>query len=733
MTRKHWVDMALVVMALVAWGAVFATERLPTTGQLLAREHNLLPAFEEDEVRALELEAPERLRIEASEGEHRFLMVAPEHAVADDARVDGLLRALRYASFVRQLPTDGDAARYGLDAPSIELKLELGGGTLTLLVGAEAATPKGARYLAVRGGARPGIYVVAEGLVEAFRVTPAEFRITRLLTFPERDLRSLRLSRAGQATAGRDGVALEHRALEGGSAGGWYFGEAFKGARVSGALMNRLFAEMARLQSRDWVAVEQATELQREHPALVALHASATRERSLDLMLGGPCPGSDVGELAVRVQPEPLAACVQVPALRALLARPEQFIDAGLTSFRADEVEALEIERLGDKLSLVRSEEGFHMRSPRDGNVPQERGQLRVEALANASGEWLSTPPPGTRERPHAQLVYRTQALSDDKPGREERLTLYGLEDSPFVYAERHDDGAWLRLGPGIRNLLSVDDVLLRSLEVLRLEPSTIRRIQVNAARGMQVLVRTDERWRMERPAGLPVDEGVASELVEALAHLSAEAWVQSSVNGEFGFDAPTLRVQLATESEQHELIVGAPAPAGGRYASLDGQGVFRLGEAELRRLDTWVIDRSAFRVDRERLTKVTVRGAGGQHAWVLEALGDEWVQTAGPVLGPARSQELIDVLGRVQPLAVASVTGEQSHHGLGSPALEVEYEWQNALGESPPSGKLAYVIGAADAFEGAAVYYARSKREELARVVFVVPRQGVLDVLALL
>ncbi len=201
--------LALLVLALAAWGAWFAFLReVPGTDERRARAGRLLPDLERQEVTRVEIDRPAgALRIVRAKGAWR--MEQPVADAADAFAVDGLLDALAGArAEARVGATDvrgGDAAT-GLGAGALEVRLTGAGGTTTALAVGAAEGPGGRRYARLADG---GLALVEESLLQELQKPADEFREHAVVALAPSDVRRARVERAG-----RPALAFEQRGAD---------------------------------------------------------------------------------------------------------------------------------------------------------------------------------------------------------------------------------------------------------------------------------------------------------------------------------------------------------------------------------------------------------------------------------------------------------------------------------------------------------------------------------------
>ncbi len=122
------------------------------------RDHTLFAGLEPKDIKRLRVRADGQTAVLERSGDTDWKLVEPTKGAAKSARVDDIvygLRALRWKQIVA--PKGEDAAKYGLDAPSMEVVLLKGdGGELARL----SVGRREAERAYVRTGAGPAIYAV---------------------------------------------------------------------------------------------------------------------------------------------------------------------------------------------------------------------------------------------------------------------------------------------------------------------------------------------------------------------------------------------------------------------------------------------------------------------------------------------------------------------------------------------------------------------------------------------
>jgi hypothetical protein len=234
--------------------------------------------------------------------------------------------------------------------------------------------------------------------------------------------------------------------------------------------------------------------------------------------------------------------------------------------------------------------------------------------------------------------------------------------------------------------------------------------------------------FKLLEPVGFEVDGGLAADLFDGLRQLNATRWVSENREPSFGLEAPQLRCRFSYEGhpEERELVLGAAAPDGGLFASLDGGAVFVVPRAFRDLLSTWVVDRSVLMLPTEEIESLRLEARGRQLE--LVRLGASFVQRSGNVsLGPGQITELLDAFSLLRVEGLVAPTKASKEHGSEAPSLRVSAQLRpDALNNVVTR---SFSIGTADTFGDVAVYYAF--RDDMA-AVFALPRESVRRILEL-
>jgi hypothetical protein len=138
------------------------------------RDHSLFAGLEPKDIKRMRVRAGGQTAVLERSGDTDWKLVEPAKGAAKGARVDDIVygvRALRWKQIVA--PKGEEAAKYGLDAPSLEVVMLKGdGGELARLV----VGRRDADRAYVRTGAGPVIYAVDPGALGPAPKVPDDFK-----------------------------------------------------------------------------------------------------------------------------------------------------------------------------------------------------------------------------------------------------------------------------------------------------------------------------------------------------------------------------------------------------------------------------------------------------------------------------------------------------------------------------------------------------------------------------
>jgi hypothetical protein len=723
--RRHQVVNAVLVGAALALIVlVFATRSRVTTNEVEARSNNLLSTYREDSITRIRFERKDgsftltRTKMDDG-GAATWALSEPVKEDAEPFAIQKLEGTLEFASAFRRIkPEEVNRATFGLDDPVLVIHVDLGDIKYRLRLGGEAASPTGARYLEIAGENAPGkgVALISKSLVDELDLKIDSFRERYVMPYLSALVDRLTLEGEGGTRK------LRHAT--------WPDGFRFDGmlgdARVNRAALDRMLAQFARTRADRFIDPAEAEKaLAMGKTVTVTMVPRAKGSAVGVVVVGGACPGNDDEVVALRKQPDRVAACVPKTVLAGLTIPSDALFDRSLFWMRADEVEGFELTQGDVHLALDRKENGFVMRAPREGAVDGEAGNARLESILRATGVPIDAPDKKLLglDPPHGRVVMRSVATQDAK-SIEETVALGTPTPDGRVFAERTHDGVVIELAREAARGLVVDASLVRSRTVLDVPIADVARIEISG-QTQQVVDRSENgTLTLVAPAGFLIDSALGLELCDGIRNISADRWIADKDDGTFGLEPPSLRARLTVRKEgrleDHILLVGRQT-ASGFFAKMgDDPGVFVLPRRLHETLTTLALDRSVFIMDPADTVRVTLEAEG--RAVVLERRGDEFVETdPGEPLSQDAIRKIVDTLAALRAEAAVGVGPALPGQGFERPVLTVHIERE--AGQPGRPQVAVFRVGAGDSWRGISIHYARV---DGVQATYAVARSGI-------
>ena len=441
--RQKFTNLALIAIALALFGLVLWTKGGVTTGEQEARSNNLLASWREDDLTSIEIErGKDKLRVERREepdgGDSSWFLTAPLDEEADISAVTDLIGSLGFATPVRRIkPEEVDRAAFGLDAPRWVMHIDLGRVRYRLALGKEAAAPPGSAYLEVSGdGApRPGVAIVSRDLIKQLDVDANALRTREIIPYVSSALSRLEVQGPG-------GLRKLRRA----EWGGWRFDGMERDLRVNRDALDRILLQFARTKVEQFIdagAAERAL-AGTSSVRITMVHEDPKKPRAV-IEVGGVCPKNANEVVALRREPEPLAACAPKSVMPGLSTPAEELVDRSLFTLRTDEVEAFVSVEADKRLELERKEKGFVMRAPQSGQIELEPGNQRIQSMLATRGELVQDAKPADLglDPPRGSVLMRSTAPLESRVV-EESISIGKAAADGRVNVQRKQDGAVL-------------------------------------------------------------------------------------------------------------------------------------------------------------------------------------------------------------------------------------------------------------------------------------------------
>jgi hypothetical protein len=727
--RGQLVNIVLAVVALGLVIAVVVTQGRVTTGEREARENNLLSAFREDEITKLRIEGPSPVVLERSKaddaGETTWRITSPVQEEAEAYAMDKLLGSLEFATFTRRIkPEEVDRAAFGLDAPKWTLHVEMGSMRFALRLGKESPSPQGSHYLEVvaEGAPGSGVGVVSRDLVTELEVDAGELRGRQMMPYLSKALAKIVLEgKGGTRRVARKGER-------------WYFDGMESGRRVERESFDVMLLQFARTKAEhfiDLAAAKQALGAAGTEKVRITMIPTDAKSPHGIVEVGGKCPKTPNDVVAVRIQPDPLAACVPSSVMAGLTLPASDLVDESLFSLNRDEIESLTVTRGKEKLDLARKDTALVLRAPVQEPVELDVGNQHLEAIANANGTLVAEPDLEKLGLKPAAGKARVQSVAESESEViTEEVELGTVTPDGTLHVRRTADGAVLALDRDTARVLAPDATLLRKKRLLDFSPSELLSVEIEAP-GLHQRVRREPSgvWTLELPKDFDADASLATTLGDVLGSLEAERWVASKDDGTFGFDKPAATVRIGLETRDagttsEKLVIGS-ATSGGYFAKLESTpGVFVLPRRTLETLQTLLLDRSLFVVAPDAAEQLTFERDGKKV--VLERRGATFEPSEpNPALSPDRIARITEALASLRAEAALHVGPAKADEGFAKPELTVRVD-PTAAGVKPWS----FRIGSGDSWQGTSIFHARRDGTNATYVIAKSKVRALLDAL---
>jgi Domain of unknown function (DUF4340) len=768
--RRHAVTIALCLLALVGASLLLFPDRgAVTTDEREARKKNLLEAFRVEEISEIALTRGDKTArlvrgAETPAGQRPWeVLEGASRYPAEEQVVDQLLGALDLAVALRRVPAGSvDRAAFGLEAPRLTIAIAMGKERYQVTLGGPAVAPEGGIYAEVSGR---GVVVIARELATALDAPVDSLRLRALVPLGPEAIAAIALDGEGgprhlvRAAGGEGRGADVHRG------GGFRFDGTTKDGtvRASAEAMERLMEALASLEAEAFL---DPAEARRATPPrlTVTITPRAAGPGRLAVALYDGCPGHAEAALAIVSAGDrsggapgltPTAACVPASALLALTMGTDALVDRRLFGAHTDEVTEVKLTSPETTVELARKGPQWHLRAPEDRNLDAETGRVFVDGLLAVTGESIVEAPDRKAlgldaPRVTLRLISVTPASDadgGDGDGDDERIETLavGSERGGLLAVERQEDGAVLLVPRHRAGALFPSAASLRTLTIFDEQATEIRALRIEGAGRSQRLERqADGSFRLLAPrgAGLAADNGLAENLANALASLTAVMFVpedadpppegpaRAEAKAALGLDPPRLVIEaeLAKDAKDAKdakgedagaprrlkVTLGARGSSGAFARAGDDPVVFIAPPALEEAADRFFLDRSALALDPASIRRATLMGAGASKL-VVDQVDGIFRLTDAPTgaASTAKASAIRGALADLEAEGAVSLGAPERAQGLDTPRLTVTLEvGEAAATTASPGGRADTPIrlrfGAGDAFRGTSVVYVR-------------------------
>lgn len=590
---SEYVSYGLIAAALGLTIVAVVDRDRPTTKEQSARAGLLLRVFRPDEITRITLERRNE-KIELVREGDGWKLISPRIARADFLAVTSLLNALQGARSERALGNvqGSERAQLGLDSPKSKVEIAMNGVTLRLSLGGPApGAGEGdagalASYVEVSpyGDEKGGVFVVTPDVAAALDRGSDSFREASLLghqspTFAKIDVMGK--------------FSLTHA-----TNGSWRLPS---GQRASADAVDGLLIALYETKAAPFLP--DTTPVDTSLGGVIDI--TLTSGNKVSLSVGGPCPG-DPKQVVAKVEsvgcvPQLVAARLLNPIATYL--DPRAFwLQPGPESAKISEIEAITIESGGAKLvDGERRGDGLHLRIPSDEQIDAAATDRYFTRLAAISGTIVESPdlaalglsPPAGRAVLRRRVA-PTMLMAGGDGGSQlsEQIVEIGTPNKDFIHLRRLDDGVVLRVPLELAQPLRAAAVHeLRSPNLINIT-GEINRVHVRPESAIAFeLSRKSGLWELISPAGFGADPTAVTSITSTLGSLLCLRWAADKDDGTFGFDKPTVTIDVEHEAKPNEpatftieLGKDSADANGGVYARVKGRDqvcVLPIGKRE--------------------------------------------------------------------------------------------------------------------------------------------------------
>jgi hypothetical protein len=685
---QHWGSL-VAILALAAlvlfWmhdrGAISDAERKD-------REHDVFPAYRRGDIDFLELvQGGVKVRIEkraekGDAGDTYWRLTSPADERADPAAVDRLVGDLEFAGVLRRVdPSQASDVSKSFASPRVTGTLSMKPLVYHFALGGPAPVPEGAAYFRVDG---EGTFVVSKDFVASLLASPDTYRDRVVVPYLSLDLAAVDITtpKGTLSLARVDEIA-------------WKL--VSSGLRASRDGMDRLWGPLGDARAASFLSDADAEKALGPSPIRVVLTPRNLNKPKGELAFGGPCPSHPDDIVVLRTAPTREGACVGKGVLTALTLGEDALVDRRLFVSRQDEVAEIRFEALpGLVVDLARREKGWHERKPTDRDLSGSEVDVMNELVTKlVRGEATSVTQATAEWQPRARVTIHRGGT-----GAEEVVDLGPTND----LVRRHVDGAILHVPEDLGRRLWPSEIAFRSRAVFPngIDVGAATELRTACDEVHQVVTHEAGAWKMREPVSATADTLTSTDTAALIRNAQAESWVADADDGSFGLGKSTCKMGVTVPLEggtQTFTLTFGKETDGGFYAKASNDGAVFLASRGLRDgAKVWLLDRSGFRVDPQRVGKVTLRR--GASRTVIEGHGGSGVTDAGRL---DRGARVLDALGVLRPEVVVHLGPPRPDEGFGASPLDVEVRLE---GDSAP--RVHFALGDTAVVNRERMVYAR-------------------------
>lgn len=261
-------------------------------------------------------------------------------------------------------------------------------------------------------------------------------------------------------------------------------------------------------------------------------------------------------------------------------------------------------------------------------------------------------------------------------------ITLRLGDDAPIggsAYALREDEPNRVHAVPGFRRrALQPELTALRDKRVLKLEPETLRGVQLERAGRLVAIVERDgeEGWKVVAPFADRADGERISRLVHDLSLIRATEFIdEPEGEASYGLDAPLIKIALGTGENAESLLLGKVDDA--VYARRAGSGsVYKVSDRILEQVPQRSFElryKQVLTVDVEAVEALALEFPAASQSYRFSKSDDGWqADDESLQVDPERIVDLVDAFELVEATGLDSGEVDLPALGLDPPQVRV-------------------------------------------------------------
>jgi uncharacterized protein DUF4340 len=358
---------------------------------------------------------------------------------------------------------------------------------------------------------------------------------------------------------------------------GWQIVRPIK-ARADDDIVNAALEKINSTPILDFAESEKIPNTETENPGRsISLFSG---DEKVEIFCGATVPNQP-DKIYLRVLSRPSLLLVNNTFAQTINVKPNQLRDRRIARLNSDFIDRIRIDKAGAaSLLLARHEDRWEIANQE--NAPANAEAVnRLIATLNSTDvqEFVSDTATDLNryglDTPALRIGFSSYAsdnTAESGAGEEPIATLaVGKLDKDVYFARIEEEPYVFSLSKQTVDSLPTQDFNFWALDVLSMERSDLRSIEINKDAGKVELARDDQGKWFVREKAESQDEAALQVFLNTVSHIRALAWVGPSEPA-YGLDHPTETIRIRTKSDQFELQIGGANDRGDRYAMLSNR-----------------------------------------------------------------------------------------------------------------------------------------------------------------